>query len=325
MLGDTTKALAYFQEEYEFTFADDKPLAEHIAPDVCRVNLGAWKRLGLNPDWLWSLFSENSFADSGNFDDYLAQASSVTAEWAKYIADYKVGPVHHSEAYREKEKPAYRILSGWTVSVLPLLEAMAGLTGGVIAIDGRAASGKSTFAQGFADVIFGNKPIIIKMDDFFLPSELRTPERLAQPGGNIHYERFAEEVLPNIRSGKGFEYRKFDCGRMDYDGTVEVPPHLWRIVEGVYSCHPAHGDYMDIQVFMDVTPDVQRKRIGNRNNPTIAATYIEKWIPMEEAYFNAFAGPKIHEKRYIFMDTSGNNQNNNENLYQKRQNHTDSN
>ena len=32
------------------------------------------------------------------------------------------------------------------------------------------------------------------MDDFFLPMELRTAERLEEPGGNVHYERFSAEV-----------------------------------------------------------------------------------------------------------------------------------
>ena len=38
------------------------------------------------------------------------------------------------------------------------------------------------------------------MDDFFLPPALRTPERRSEPGGNVHYERFLTEVLPNLRS-----------------------------------------------------------------------------------------------------------------------------
>ena len=127
------------------------------------------------------------------------------------------------------------------------------------------------------------------MDDFFLPPELRTAERLAKPGGNIHYERFTEEVVPYLRSGKAFEYRKFDCARMEYSPTpVNVPPRPWRIVEGVYSLHPALGKYMDIRVFVDVDPATQKSRIRARNNAKIAADYFAKWIPMEEAYFKEY-------------------------------------
>jgi len=164
-----------------------------------------------------------------------------------------------------------------------ILEAMAKLNGGVIAIDGRAAAGKTTLSSNFAS------GTIIKMDDFFLPPELRTSERLAAPGGNIHYERFIDEVLPNLRTGQAFKYRKFDCSRMEYGDTIKIEPHPWRVVEGVYSCHPVFGDYMDISIFVDVEPGEQIARIYNRNNPAMAARYIDKWIPMEENYFNAYS------------------------------------
>jgi len=172
------------------------------------------------------------------------------------------------------------------------MEKLAGLKSGIIAIDGRAASGKTTLARNLAQIIFEDRPCIIGMDDFFLPPELRTGERLSQPGGNIHYERFAEEVLPDIRSGQGFEYRKFDCSRMEYNGFITIPSHPWRIIEGVYSCHPVLGDYMDMRVFMDVEPSEQQARIKLRNSLKIAADYFEKWIPMEETYFETY---KIRE------------------------------
>jgi len=293
LLTNAAKALEYFQDEYEQTLVDEKPLAEHISPDVCRVNLSAWKRLNLDPVWLWNLFKSSVFEYSRKdvFENYLAEASrQVRAgfypfsynQWEKYLYDYKGGSVHHSNEYREKYRPAYRILSGWAVDILPILEKMAGLTGGVIAIDGRAASGKTTFTSKFIETIFENKDIVIRMDDFFLPPELRTQGR-----PNIHHERFATEILPVIRSGKYFEYRKFDCQAMSYSGIATVQPHPWRVVEGVYSHHPILGGYTDIKVLLNIDPAKQKNRIENRNSPKIAADYFSKWIPMEEAYFKA--------------------------------------
>lgn len=72
---------------------------------------------------------------------------------------------------------------------------------GVIAMDGRAAAGKTTLAEELAVTLGG---AVVHMDDFFLPGELRTPERLAAPGGNVHAERFVEEVLPYLRRGEAF-------------------------------------------------------------------------------------------------------------------------
>ena len=62
----------------------------------------------------------------------------------------------------------------------------------VIALDGRAASGKSTLSEDVRKVMDVD---IVHMDDFFLPKELRTPERFLEPGGNVHYERFISEVI----------------------------------------------------------------------------------------------------------------------------------
>jgi len=330
-LSDVSRALAYFNEEYDATLVDDKPLIECIGPMVCRVNMSAWKRLELDPVWLWNLFvasvsgavqqdskaceyssapvsstaslSCSATAEVGlpkgsiSFDcciaevEILAQAEALPfsiAQWYEYIRGYNGGPVRHSEKYRENEKPAYRIATGWTAAMLPVFEGMTGRDGGVIAIDGRAAAGKSTFAKRLAKIIAGDKSIVAEMDHFFLPPKLRTVERLATPGGNIHSERFVEEVLPMIGAVEEFSYRRFDCASMDYNGTIAIDAHLWRIVEGVYSCHPIFGNYMNIRVFLDVDPETQRVRIEKRNNPKIAADYLAKWISMEETYFETY-------------------------------------
>lgn len=154
----------------------------------------------------------------------------------------------------------------------------------VIAIDGRSAAGKTTLAALLAGQL---SAAVIHMDDFFLPMELRTPERLAEPGGNLHRERFAEEVLTHLRLGKGFCYRRFDCGRMDYGGTVTIPSAGCYIVEGAYSCQPAFGEYMDLRVFCDITPGLQKERILTRNGKEGWRHFAERWIPMEERYFTA--------------------------------------
>ena len=62
----------------------------------------------------------------------------------------------------------------------------------VVAIDGRCAAGKSSFAQKLQEETGCN---VVSMDHFFLPPERRTPERLAEPGGNVDWERCLEEVL----------------------------------------------------------------------------------------------------------------------------------
>ena len=159
----------------------------------------------------------------------------------------------------------------------------------VIAIDGRAASGKSTLAEQLSELLGAD---VIHMDDFFLPPELRSEERLAEPGGNVHYERFCEEVLPYLNSPEMFSYRIFDCSRMDYNGESTVRNTQIRIVEGSYSHHPKFGKYADLFVFSDVDEEEQLRRIRLRNGEEKAQMFAMKWIPMEERYFAAFETKK---------------------------------
>ena len=213
-------------------------------------------------------------------------------EWASYIERYMasgMGAVHHSQIFREAVRPAYRIISSRFLCILPILEKAARLPRdkGVrtLVLDGRAAAGKSTRAEMLKTVLDAE---VIHMDDFFLPPVLRSTERLEEPGGNVHYERFMREVLPFLEVRVPFTYRRFSCSRMDYDGERKIGTHPWRIVEGSYSQHPLFGDYGDLRVFCDVEPEEQMRRIVERNGAEMAEMFKQRWIPMEERYFEKF-------------------------------------
>ena len=158
----------------------------------------------------------------------------------------------------------------------------------VVAIDGRAGSGKTTLAAALAETL---DAAVIAMDDFFLPPELRTDMRRAEAGGNVHYERFAAEVLPHLADPAAFTYRAFDCSTFGYEPRY-VPESAIRIVEGSYSRHPFYGDYADFTIFCDVSHDEQRRRIEQRNGEN-AAAFFDLWIPQEERYFAAFEIEKL--------------------------------
>ena len=55
-----------------------------------------------------------------------------------------------------------------------------------------------------------------------------------------------------------------------------------------YSHHPALNDYMDSRVFVDIPPTEQLARIKKRNGAETVRIYADKWIPMEEAYLQAY-------------------------------------
>ncbi len=155
----------------------------------------------------------------------------------------------------------------------------------IIAIDGCCASGKTTLAARLAED-FGLQ--IIHMDDFFLLPEMRTKERLSAAGGNIHYERFNDEVAAGITSGTEFEYRVFSCRTGNYSGTVKIDPALPVIIEGAYSVHPDIKINYDLKIFLETDTQTQLKRIEKRNGADAVEVFKSKWIPLENLYFETF-------------------------------------
>ena len=151
----------------------------------------------------------------------------------------------------------------------------------IVAFDGRSAAGKSVSAEWIAHELDGE---VIHMDDFFLPMEMRSEERLSQAGGNVHYERFADEVLSGLVSGMPFEYRVFDCSVMDFGSTKQAGNKRLTIVEGAYSLNPVFGCYYDLAVFFDIEPETQKARILARNGPEKLNDFTNRWIPLEEKY-----------------------------------------
>lgn len=307
------KAQTCFQNEFDAVPAKDTALYEWIGTDTCGMNLSAWNWHNLPPEWLFQMFRLSAAPrhdGAKRFQQCLADVQSLieadkiplpSTEWQTYKKEFEtegVHPVHHSSIYREQEQPAYRVVDGSFCELLPLLLKMAALPTNqvhVVAVDGRSASGKTTMAEKLSAVTGAG---MIHMDDFFLPPNLRTAERFAVPGGNVHYERFQQEVLPHLRDSGPFSYRRFNCSQMDYGEPRQVKESSWRIVEGAYSQHPALKNYMDLRVFADVDQETQMQRIRRRNGAEQTEQFAVRWIPLEEAYFRAF---RIREKSDLVL------------------------
>lgn len=299
------------QERFNKKFAAVKPdsdleLIKVISPDTARVNLAAWKAAGLPALWLFRMgVMESEFSDSQQkMKEYISIAAKAVAArkmtfTAKEFIDaaenhQKSGHKHlkHSINYR-KNNPPYVLISTRCTGAVPVLKAAAKIaspqtnTPRIIAIDGRAASGKTTLA-GQLKIILDAQ--LIHMDDFFLPPAMRTKMRFEEPGGNVHYERFKEEVLGNLKKSAAFSYRIFDCKKLIFNGNRMIwAKSPWRIVEGAYSHHPQFGKYADLKVFYDIDPAEQMRRIEKRNGAQAARMFKNRWIPFEEKYIKTFS------------------------------------
>ena len=277
--------------------AKDKPLFKIISPDYCLIDLAAWKFRKLPETWLLNMYcaSAEIFIDSKKLcNSYISDICRIMPQYSQYLKE-------NAEKYPSPDiakKSQYRVVSNRLLQMIPVLLKLTefqGNTPRVIAIDGRAGSGKTTLSRQLAAVIGAGT---VHMDDFFLPVELRSKDRLNEPGGNVHYERFKAEVLPHLKNSSAFAYRRFDCSKMAPGEMRDVAPSRWKIVEGAYSHHHVFGNYADLKVFYDISRSEQLKRIRKRNGEKTVAAFTSRWIPMEEKYIKAF---NIKEKSDIVI------------------------
>lgn len=198
-------------------------------------------------------------------------------------------PVNHSDIYKENYSPSYRVISK---KYRTLVEAIIGISKLdttkshiVINIDGNSASGKTSLSNELAKLLNAE---IVHCDDFFLPPELRSEERLNEVGGNIHYERLKSEVIDNLRKPKVVSYKAFDCKSGTYKENRFLMNKKFVIIEGAYSSHPYFKNYSDFKIFLTCDSETQKERILNRNGEKMLERFLNEWIPKEDKYFEKF-------------------------------------
>jgi uridine kinase len=299
LVSSLDAATEYIAREY----AEMRPARDEILPldgEYSRVPL-SYMDNGLTAKTLGKLFflsakkEENGLSD---LENKLTVASELVREgllpfaekdFDEAVSEWKglgYPAVRHSQSFRDNYAPSYRVISNKFVPFLPIFARIDKLLSEkkrlTVAIDGGSASGKSTLAQMLEQVY---SCTVFHMDDFFLPLEKRTAERLNEVGGNIDHERFLSEVLTPLSNGEKINYKRFDCSTMSLGDGAEITPERLVIVEGAYSMHPSLVKHYDLSAFLDISPELQRERIGLRNSPEFAERFFNEWIPLENVYF----------------------------------------
>ena len=299
MISDVSRASEMIRSEYDGISAERADMTTPLDGDFSRVDLSLLD-YGIKAETFGKLFYMSSkcktvglpklqqmleAADElilcGKLPFSHSEFTSAVNEWA--AQGYPA--VHHSDAFREAYKPAYRVLSKKYVPYLPLfakLDMMLEAGPVRLAIEGGSAVGKTTLSRALEE-IYGCS--VFHMDDFFLRPEQRTPERFAEPGGNVDRERFLSEVLLPLSKGEDMiTYRPFDCSVFDLGSAVTIRPGKLCVIEGAYSMHPELEGFYDVSVFIDLPAKERRSRILKRN-PDMADRFFNEWMPMEDRYF----------------------------------------
>ncbi len=303
----------------------DLPL-ENVGNGLYRLYLGGLQSLGIEPETAVGLFAR-ACRPMGNSESLESKTAcleklarehqtpfseAALTEWLKAWREAGCPAVHHSEIYREAYHPAYRVIEETAVRLMPLfteIDRVIRKNGGcVIKLDGRCASGKSTLAEYLYEVYADTKgrASLFHMDDYFLPETRKTKERLSEPGGNVDWERFFEEV-DGIPVKQEVTWRPFSCGEQRLAEARKTPGTALRIIEGAYSMRPGLSR-PDIAVFMDVSAELQLQRILARNGEIKLRRFKSEWIPLEEAYIAACLKPSdfnFHLKGEDWRPVSG--------------------
>lgn len=206
------------------------------------------------------------------------------------------GVVSHSQEYKEHYDPHYRVFRKEYVDYFDVFKVVlqALREHRVISIDGPCASGKTTIGKLLSSFL---ECPCIHMDDYFLQAYQRTPQRQEEPGGNIDYERFHQEINEAWNQKEPIHMRSYDCSsqKLRKEVILEESPIL--IIEGSYAHHPFLDDMDAFKIFMDIDPASQIERLQKRSLDRLD-DFVQKWIPMETKYFEAFS---IKEKSdYVF-------------------------
>ena len=301
LLSSRDRVESYITQEMDPLPADRaEPLWETLSPSWCRLNLRAAKGMGLTPSAIAGLMLSPGGSMQFTRQDVYDFCAGLTASGDCFITDPDaLGSIKdeawlpsHSAAYREHYRPAYRVIaSGW----IPCMDTIRRIAEGqqhtkrlLVTIDGPCATGKTTLAGKLAG-IFG--AAVVHTDDYVIPHAQKTPERLAVPGGNCDAERLAGEVAAPWKRGEPVLYRRYDCR---YDCLLpeeKLPDCGMLILEGSYCNLPAIREHADIRVFVNAPWETRKERLKRRESPQSLQMFYNRWIPLEDRYFEAYGLP----------------------------------
>lgn len=143
----------------------------------------------------------------------------------------------------------------------------------LVAVDGHAGSGKTTFAGALAGAL-GGAPVV-HLDD------LATHEELF-----AWMPRLDAGVLRPLARGETARHPVYDWTARRFDGSREIPPAPVVLVEGVGSGRRALRPYLARLIWMDVPAAVARARGEARDGPELAGFW-RTWARAEAAHFAA--------------------------------------
>ena len=144
----------------------------------------------------------------------------------------------------------------------------------LIAIDGPAGSGKTTFAGRLGAAA---RAQVIHSDDFPVPWD-GPPDAWFAP--------LTEQVLAPLADGRPGRFRRYDWKRGAYTEWVEVPPAPVLLIEGVGAARRATAHLLAYTIWVTAPEPVRLRRVLDRDGAGLREQW-DHWMRAERAWFTA--------------------------------------
>ncbi|MEV4160351.1 uridine kinase family protein [Nonomuraea dietziae] len=140
----------------------------------------------------------------------------------------------------------------------------------VVAVDGPAGSGKTTFAARLGRALGAQ---VVHSDDFPVPW---------QEGPGPWFAALEEQVLRPLASGRAGAFRRYDWVRGAYAELVSVPVAPVLVIEGVGTAR--RSPLVTFRVWVEAPRPVRLARVLERDGPELERRWLA-WFEAEERWF----------------------------------------
>ncbi|MDI9902256.1 uridine kinase [Rhodococcus sp. IEGM 1409] len=178
-----------------------------------------------------------------------------------------------------------------TASVLETLAAeISALRGSpLVAIDGVDGSGKTTFTKSLAAQLNARPVIVIHVDDFLNPPEIRHRRGRQSPQGfwldSYDYDALERHVLDPLTPGGSREYRQ----RRDSEADLYAADDAIILVEGLFLLRDELASRWDYSIFLDVPFGITAQRMNLRDGTNADPDHpsMNRYVGGQGLYFAA--------------------------------------
>ncbi|MEU7900837.1 hypothetical protein AB0B45_49425 [Nonomuraea sp. NPDC049152] len=140
----------------------------------------------------------------------------------------------------------------------------------VVAVDGPAGSGKTTFAGRLGPALGAQ---VVHSDDFPVPWE---------QGPGPWFAELEARVLRPLGEGRPGAFRRYDWARGVYAEEVSVPVAPVLVIEGVGTARRTAP--VSFRVWVEAPRDVRMARVLERDGPELEPRWVE-WFAAEDRWF----------------------------------------